>query len=296
MKNQLFLFALCFLSFNLKSQTDSTGLPGDQFSLEGALELFKQSNNPEEFEKLINTESNQVNNLDLNNDGEIDYIKVIGKKEKDAHVFILQVPISESENQDIAVIEIEKKGKSEANIQIVGDEDIFGEERIVEPSDGSVIDDDEEDAEGGPSPNGYTYTRVIFNVWTWPCVMFVYAPAYVVWNSPWRWHHYPGFWKPWRPLAWHVWHPYRARYFGPSIRVVHTHRLIAAHRMYSPVRVHSTAVRTRYAGAHKNYTVTRKKTTVTGPKGHSRTKTKTTVRGPKGNVKTQRTHVRRGKH
>ena len=34
------------------SWRDSTGLPGDNFSLQGALEMFKKASSPEEFEKL----------------------------------------------------------------------------------------------------------------------------------------------------------------------------------------------------------------------------------------------------
>ena len=99
---------LCFSTqIKAQDQSDSTGLPGDNFSLEGALNLFKQASSPEDFEKMLNTESNHVNNLDLNEDGDIDYIRVISKMEQDVHAFILQVPISESENQDIAVIELE---------------------------------------------------------------------------------------------------------------------------------------------------------------------------------------------
>ena len=52
-------------------------MPGDNFSLEGALELFKQAESPEHFEELLNKEDHQVNNLDLNEDGDIDYIRVI---------------------------------------------------------------------------------------------------------------------------------------------------------------------------------------------------------------------------
>ncbi len=78
-------------------------LPGDQFSLRGALDLLKQSNSPEEFEKLLNSEKNDVNNLDLNQDGEVDYVRVIDRKDGDAHAIVLQVPVSTSENQDVAV-------------------------------------------------------------------------------------------------------------------------------------------------------------------------------------------------
>ena len=49
---------ILLLAPNLKGQNevamaDSTGLPGDNFSLEGAIELFKQAGSPEEFEKLL---------------------------------------------------------------------------------------------------------------------------------------------------------------------------------------------------------------------------------------------------
>ena len=95
--------------------TDSTGLPGDQFSLEGAIELFKKADSPETFEKLLNDQKSGVNNLDLNEDGDIDYVKVISKQDGDLHLFILQVPVSEGENQDIAVIGLESRSESFVN-------------------------------------------------------------------------------------------------------------------------------------------------------------------------------------
>jgi hypothetical protein len=274
------------------SDVEETGLPGDNFSLEGALELFKKSSSPEEYEKLLNTQDNHVNNLDLNEDGDIDYIQVINVQEKDAHVFILRVPVSEKENQDIATIHLEKTGKDEANVQIVGDEEIFGEELILEPS-------DEESASTEMKKGPYTPVLeddiIVVNVWAWPCVRFVYAPGYRPWVSPWRWRYYPTWWKPWRPFGWNVWRPYRVHYHRPTIRVVPTHRLTRAHGIYKPVRVSSTTVKTRYAGAHANYKVTRSKTKVTGPRGNSVTKKTTTVKGPKGNTKVKKTTVKKSR-
>ncbi len=83
----LAVFALPQLNAQTSSVQDSAGLPGDNFSLQGALDLFQKAGSPEEFEKSLNTENNHVNNLDLNGDGEIDYVRVVGKMEKDAHVF-----------------------------------------------------------------------------------------------------------------------------------------------------------------------------------------------------------------
>jgi hypothetical protein len=141
---QLLIIILCLAATSLYANTeqDSTGMPGDHFSLQGALDMFKNASSPEDFEKLINTSSKNVNNLDLNNDGEVDYIKVIDKPGNNVHAFILQVAVSETENQDIAVIELEKTGDTTAILQIIGDEDIFGEQVIVEASDeGDEIDD-----------------------------------------------------------------------------------------------------------------------------------------------------------
>ena len=128
-----FLFALVTLSFasvagHASSDTDGTGNPGDNFSLEGALSLFKDAEDLEAFEKALNTESSEVNNLDLNEDGEVDCIRTEDFTEGDVHAIVLQAVLGEDEMQDIAVIEIEKTGAEEAVLQIVGDEEIYGEE------------------------------------------------------------------------------------------------------------------------------------------------------------------------
>lgn len=275
---------------------DSTGLPGDNFSLQGTLEMFKKAGSPEDFEKLINTEGNNVNNLDLNEDGDIDYIKVIDNRDKDVHAFVLQVAVSETESQDIAVIELEKTGDETAILQIIGDEDIYGEQTIVEPDSGddnAFIEDNNYMTASGPNASySNTMTPVVVNVWLWPAVRYVYAPAYVVYRSPWGWRHHPGWWRPWRPLRWHAFHPLRSGYHR-SFVVVHTHRVVRAHRIYTPVRRHSVIVRNRHAASVNNYRVTRTKTTITGPRGNSATKKTTTVRGRNGKVKATRTNSKR---
>ena len=44
-----------------KTSKDSTGFPGDNFSLQGALQMFQQSSSPEEFEKLLNKYAGVLN-------------------------------------------------------------------------------------------------------------------------------------------------------------------------------------------------------------------------------------------
>lgn len=295
---KMFLLSVCIVVTNVakaqQSGIDSTGLPGDNFSLQGALEMFQKAASSEDFEKLINEENNSVNNLDLNGDGDVDYIKVIDKAERDIHALVLQVAVSETENQDIAVIEIEKTGDETAVLQIIGDEDIYGEEVIVEPDSGEVgakINYSNNSNLSGPNADiSSQLNGVIVNVWLWPSVRFIYAPAYKPWISPWHWHSYPLWWKPWKPLAWHMWHPRVVVFHRPFV-VVHTHRVVKAHAIYRPARVTSVTVHTRHAASVNHYRITRTKVTHTGPGG---TTIRTTITGRKnGHIKGRKTTIRR---
>ena len=269
---------------------DSTGLPGDHFSLEGAIDLFKQAASPEDFEELLNQEDKHVNNLDLNEDGEIDYIRVVDHVEGDVHAIVLQVPVNEEESQDIAVIEIEKTGAETAMLQIIGDENLYGESKIVEPFEETA----ESDGKGGPSAD-YEVRAIVVNVWVWPSVRFIYRPAYRPWVSPWRWSVYPRWWKPWRPLTWNRYYT-RTAVYRPRYRVVTTHRVVRAHKVYRPRRTSSTVVRTRTTrvGVHKGKPAAgRKTTTITRKKTPNGTVTKKTT--TKKGVKKTRNGAVRGK-
>jgi hypothetical protein len=293
LRSSPFLIALVLLLFAFpmfgqhEMDSDSTGLPGDNFSLEAAIELFKKSSSPEDFEKRLNTENNDVNNLDLNEDGEIDYIRVIDNSEGDIHALVLQVAVSEKESQDVAVIEIEKQGNENAILQIVGDEDLYGEQTIAEPFEEEKV---KSGKDKGPAMQ-IAPVRIVVNVWLWPSVRFMYAPAYRPWVSPWRWRVYPSYWRPWRPHPWRVFHvramPYRAH-----CHVIRTHRVVRAHAVYAPHRAHSTVVRSRtttvVARRGKNGAVVGKKTTTTTQRNGRVKETKTTTttagRGRNGNV------------
>lgn len=281
--NYILMLAICHLTIFTQAQNqagvDSTGLPGDNFSLQGALQLFQNSSSPEEFEKSLNTESNHVNNLDLNQDGQIDYVRVIDKSDGNNHAFVLQVPVSEKENQDVAVIELEKTGESQATIQIVGDEDIYGEETIIEPGD-DAMNESMSSQKGGPyyfDENPVEISnRGVVNVWFWPCVRFVYAPTYTIWVSPWHWRYYPGWWRPWRPLSWRVFHPFVRPYHRHFV-IASTHRTIHARTIYKPFRTTSVSVRTFHQGRVNHYRVTR--TTIRKAPGTRVKSTRTVVRG-----------------
>ena len=223
----------------LKSQEEPSGQLGDNFSLEGALDLLKNASSLEEFEKQLNSADSDVNNLNLNDDGEVDYIRVEEYTEKDVHVIVLQALISEEESQDVAVIELERTGEESATLQIVGDESLYGKDYFIEPFDEVATSN----GNGGPSAE-YIVSRVIVNVWMWPSVRNVYRPNYVVYRSPYRWRQYPRAWQLRRPLTWTVYNGRRLRY-NHSYRAVKTHRVVRARRIYTPNRRTSAVVAKR---------------------------------------------------
>jgi len=233
-------------------EPDSLGLPGDNLDLYGVLNLFQKAESMEAFEKALNDENNHINNLDLNEDGEVDYIRVVDRKEEDAHAIVLQVPVSEKESQDVAVIGIEKTGEAAAQLQIVGDEELYGKDYIVEPPAEKEIQKETQ----GKGPDAFSpdaeYRRIIINVWLWPSVRFIYAPAYVVWVSPWYWRHYPGWWRPWRPLAWRM-HRRHCVHYHAFYHRVHVHRVARAGRVYHAHRVASPSVHQRHVAAHQRH-------------------------------------------
>ncbi|HEY8513867.1 MAG TPA: hypothetical protein VIL31_18050 [Cyclobacteriaceae bacterium] len=226
-------------------------VPGDNFSLEGALELFRKSSTPEEFERLLNTPDSKVNNLDLNGDGYIDYIRVLSRQDKNVHIFVLQAVISETEEQDIAVISLEKLANGKAILQITGDEDIYGVTTIIEPT-----------REVRTYAGTYA-TPVVVNVWSWPIVQYVYGPHYTVWVSHWGWHRRPHWWRPWRPIYYYdyysYWIPYY-RYYSvcPTPRIVYAHTIYHPHRRTSVIvhRRYNTQIvhyRSKYPGGYADY-------------------------------------------
>lgn len=253
------------------AQSDSLGLAGDNLDLEAVLSIFKNSTSVEDFEKKLNSASEKVNNLDLNGDGQVDYLRVIESGKENFRTIVIQDQVSKTESQDVAVIEIEKKDNETAHIQIVGDETLYGKDYIIEPRNQKkeALAADEDDAysksskkterkttttNNDGSNNGPDVTVV--NVWGWPAVTYMYSPGYAFWVSPWYWDYYPGWYNPWAPFGYYhyrrawIGYPYgfygwRARYYAfPHV-----------HHYYYGQRVSSGYVRKtapRYQNRHTN--------------------------------------------
>ena len=199
--------AMSLFSLPAFSQTenDSTllGLPGDNLDLYAVLDLFQKSKTIEEFEKSLNLEKTAINNLDLDLDKKVDFIKVVTKNEGDDFTFILQVAVSKTETQDVAVILVSKDESKKITMQIVGDPDLYGKDYIVELK--------ESKTPAVTANPGYTGTdtvvvsapakTTVVVVESAPIVQYVYSPAYVPYVPPYYYGFYPPYFAAFSVMA-----------------------------------------------------------------------------------------------
>ena len=192
---------MCLLSQPVFSQDnkDTTallGLPGDNLDLYAVLTLFQKSKTIEAFEKSLNEEKTGINNLDLDLDKKVDFIKVTTKKDGDAFSFILQVDVTKTETQDVAVILVSKDKQDKVSIQMVGDVDLYGKDYVIEPKgNSSVTANPAYTGENPVTVNVPATTTVV--VQSAPIVQYVYSPAYVPYVPP----YYYGYPPPWFGFA-----------------------------------------------------------------------------------------------
>lgn len=233
---------------------DYLGLPGDNLNLYAVMQLFQESETLEGFERTLNDENSRINNLDLNGDNQIDYIKVIDYPNGNVHTIVLQDVLGRNESQDVAVFTVQKFGDGSVQIQLIGDEALYGKNYIIEP----IMDET-------PNP-GYTgnvqsqsvavVRTTPVEISTWPVVHFIFEPGYVVWRSSWYWGYYPGWWHPWRPYYWHYYYGYHYHWFPEYYRHYHHYDRPRYEHWndfyYTGKRVHSPVVSTRIkAGDYK---------------------------------------------
>lgn len=220
------------------------GLPGDNLNLYAVMNLFQESETLEKFEQNLNSEESMINNLDLNGDKLIDYITVSDYVDGNVHNIVLRAALNQSEQQDVAVFVVEKLRNGAVEIQLIGDEALYGPNYIVEPIYAET-----------PNP-GYTgriyrshvnvVTTSYYDIAAWPVIRFIYHPGYSVWRSSWYWGYYPAYWHPWRSHYWHYYYGYHYHwndYYYTHYRHWDHFRCRSYHTYYhSHVRVFSPTV------------------------------------------------------
>ncbi|OYU95997.1 MAG: hypothetical protein CFE21_06185 [Bacteroidetes bacterium B1(2017)] len=289
------VFLVIGFGFNIaNAQTeapDSLGLPGDNLNLYAVLDKFQQCKTLEEFESALNKQDNQLNNLDLNNDNKTDYIRVLDKVTGNSHAIVLQIPINETESQDVAVIMVDKDAAGNVSVQAIGDEDLYGKDYIVEPKDASATSKPTSTPNPGYKPSktdtsvsadgktiiiNNTYNTTTNNTTNnttnttqsssnanmsgatvsvnyWPMWGFIFAPAYVVYVSPYHYAYYPGWYSPWPPVYFHTYYWHHYGHYNYYHYNHHYHNNNYHNHYYNQTRVHSPSYyQARNNGAYNN--------------------------------------------
>jgi hypothetical protein len=131
--------------------------------LKAIASIFGDSRDLEDFERRINDSDTEISNLDLNGDGDIDYLRVIETSENNTHVVVIQAILDRDVFQDVATVVVDRDRYRRSYVQIIGDPYIYGNNYIIEP----VF---------------YRTPRILSWFWT---------PYYRSWYSPYTWGYYP---------------------------------------------------------------------------------------------------------
>ena len=190
----------------------------ENLNLRTVATLFGQAKDLEEFEALLNNPDSAYSNLDLNGDGDVDYLRVVETADGSKHLVVIQAVLAKDIYQDVASIFVDKDEEETVTIQVVGDEYVYGMNYIIEPV--------------------YLYRPLIYD-WFW-------GASWVAWHSPYYWDYYPHWWHRhhcidpflyWDHCYWHHYHHPICSY-----RTAHHHHP-HFHSMHHAVRRNDMAVR-----------------------------------------------------
>ena len=233
--------------------------------LNAVASLFGDSRDLDDFERRLNDPYYQMSNLDLNNDGYVDYLRVIETVDRDFHFITIQAVIGHRRYQDIATLEI-YRSYEQTHIQVVGNTYIYGPNYIIEPH--------------------YSYRPQIFNLFWQPR----YYQAY---RSHYRWRHYPSYYRPWRPVP----APYYHRHVRKHINHAHrypkrsyTHRKNHKKRVKRVDRQKDNIKKRRHRSVHKSNTQRTRSRTQYRPntRPHTKERIRTRAQHKNNNIKNTR--------
>jgi len=190
----------------------------ENLDLEAMASVFGDSKDLDEFEYKLNDPETQISNLDLNEDGHVDYLRVVETSENDTHLIAVQSVLGEDVYQDVATVEVEKDNDGKTQVQVVGDVYLYGPGYIVQPV--------------------YVHRPVIFS-WFW-------RPFYRPYRSVYYWGYYPKHYRFWKPF--HVNH-YKKN-VHVHVNVKHTYNYTKVRYSTKAVHLHTTIKRNDYAVKH----------------------------------------------
>lgn len=132
---------------------------------------FAESRSTREFEQILNSGRYMINNLDLNRDGWIDYLRVIETRQGFYHAYLIQSCVGAGLFQDVATLVAERQANA-LYVEVIGDPYLYGYNYIVRP----------------------VFVKT-------PPIWDVYGRAnYTVWSSPYYYGYYPSYYTKPQPV------------------------------------------------------------------------------------------------
>ena len=193
--------------------------PSFYLDLNAVAAAFAESRSVKEFEELLNSSRYMINNLDLNGDGWIDYLRVIETHSGYYHTLLIQACVAPGMFQDVATLIAERRS-STLYVEVVGDRYLYGYNYIVRP----------------------VFVKR-------PPMWDVYGRAtYAVWSSPYYYDYYPSYYTRPRPIYLNHYQAYVTTYMT-------NHHY--CHRCEYPTTVFYTNYTSMTQGASRNDYATR---------------------------------------
>ena len=139
--------------------------------LQAVAAAFAEAKSAKEFEMLLNSSRYMINNLDLNGDGYIDYLRVLETRKGYYHALLIQACIAPGLFQDVATLVAERRANL-LYVEVIGDPYLYGYNYIVRP----------------------TFVKR-------PPMWDMFGkPTYTTWNSPYYHGHWPSYYQRTKPM------------------------------------------------------------------------------------------------
>jgi hypothetical protein len=217
----------------------------NNLDLQAVASTFGESSNLEDFERRLNDYDSQISNLDMNNDGEVDYLRVIENMENNVHVVVIQAVLDRDVYQDVATIVVERNNYRRTRVQVIGDPYIYGDNYVIEPV--------------------YVYTPSIFS--------YLWNYNYHCWYSPYYYGYYPRYYRNRQPFELNIYlsHVYR--------HINHEHRYFYTDRQYNEYadRLHSSMGRNDYGNRYPDRNFNHRNSNVTNKRDFDNARTNNTI-------------------
>lgn len=140
---------------------------------------FAESRSVQEFEQILNSSKYMINNLDINCDGWVDYLRVIETHRGLYHTLLIQACLGPSSFQDVATIVAERRS-DRLYVEVIGDRWLYGSNYIVRP------------VFVHRPPLWDVYGRSVYNPWVSP-YYHGYWPSYYTRPKPIYLNHYQAY-------------------------------------------------------------------------------------------------------